>query len=583
METQTKEINSPLQKLVTNDSLLLYLNKNNLNFQLTPSSGRGIVALKKIEVNELVLKSSPLGFIPGKNSIDKDVCGQCCVKLSDTKRFWCSGCKSIAYCDQPCQLSSWIMGHKWECQYYQQQLLKYHKHAQNVVSKNNPGRWKEDTTAHWQEIVMLRRVCLSLWALNYLEIKAEQLTKNEKQVYIRLKLLWKAQSLLVSHINEFAPDQLAHFEKTAKIVRNQLELILPRYRFDNFGWLPNLSELIKLQAQFHCNNFDIHDSQLYAMGQGTFPIGSLFNHSCSPNVLVLYQHQTDHLTQRMISLCPIYKGQELTICYIDLIYSRQRRQLLLNSKYFFDCNCNRCFNENDDHDKLAQWIGLYKNHPPCNSPLYTAKFTNDHLRLVIKNFDIEENRLSENSLDDLVTLVKCIYIKNSKDVANNSQSLSKDFVSALMQLFIQDIILPIERNTPPKISKQVLNHLTTNSSEFQSLTSKFSNCLNSSDWLSSIMLGMTILTIYYLSYPLYHPIISLHYLTLTKALYNYALQYLKSHPSDMAVVYSCLGQWLKRAERMKELQVSETDCLIIDINQLRSDITKEISISSKNT
>jgi hypothetical protein len=95
-----------------------------------------------------------------------------------------------------------------------------------------------------------------------------------------------------------------------------------------------------------CNSFGLytycyegprHDRQSYATA--LFPFAIFFNHSCSPNVGRMYNHQGN---MEFFALRDIPKGQEATITYLSLDLSRRERQELLKSVFFFTCDCARC-------------------------------------------------------------------------------------------------------------------------------------------------------------------------------------------------------------------------------------------------
>lgn len=97
------------------------------------------------------------------------------------------------------------------------------------------------------------------------------------------------------------------------------------------------SHLVHL-ARFNCNNFIIYDEEMNILGEGTFPFGSLINHSCEPNCVVVFQNRTLYLT----AITDIEKMDELLIAYCDPIQDQMMRQRYLRDNYFFDCKCNRC-------------------------------------------------------------------------------------------------------------------------------------------------------------------------------------------------------------------------------------------------
>jgi len=86
-------------------------------------------------------------------------------------------------------------------------------------------------------------------------------------------------------------------------------------------------------------------------GQGLFPLGSLVNHSCEPNLTIAYPEAADEpLEARLVALCDISAGEEVTICYLDAADAAgdvaHRRRALRD--YGFICTCGRCARETVD-------------------------------------------------------------------------------------------------------------------------------------------------------------------------------------------------------------------------------------------
>ncbi|GBC36991.2 histone-lysine N-methyltransferase ASHR1 [Rhizophagus irregularis DAOM 181602=DAOM 197198] len=112
----------------------------------------------------------------------------------------------------------------------------------------------------------------------------------------------KSKNNMDEEITEQSINNLKSFEK---ISNNTYENL-------NFNKISK-DDLINYLCVFYCNNFNLHDNQLFVYGEGTFPIGSLFNHSCRPNAIVMYD-----------------------------ALDRVTRKKMLQEKYFFECQCSRC-------------------------------------------------------------------------------------------------------------------------------------------------------------------------------------------------------------------------------------------------
>lgn len=82
----------------------------------------------------------------------------------------------------------------------------------------------------------------------------------------------------------------------------------------------------------HVNMFGFEDEVCL------FAAASLLNHSCDPNAVA--QASGTFSTVR-----PVDVGEELTISYCDISWSRERRQQWLWWAYGFECKCQRCIDD----------------------------------------------------------------------------------------------------------------------------------------------------------------------------------------------------------------------------------------------
>ncbi|KAH9906774.1 hypothetical protein F4778DRAFT_723317 [Xylariomycetidae sp. FL2044] len=70
---------------------------------------------------------------------------------------------------------------------------------------------------------------------------------------------------------------------------------------------------------------------------GCFPEISRFNHDCRPNV----HYRLNNITHTTVAVRDIRAGDELSISYIDVLQTREKRQYRL-SKWGFNCTCSQC-------------------------------------------------------------------------------------------------------------------------------------------------------------------------------------------------------------------------------------------------
>lgn len=76
------------------------------------------------------------------------------------------------------------------------------------------------------------------------------------------------------------------------------------------------------------------------IGIGLYPLAALINHSCVPNSIIVFNGKRAHIR----TIREIKSGEEITISYVEIAESRERRQQELASTFFFECTCERCKN-----------------------------------------------------------------------------------------------------------------------------------------------------------------------------------------------------------------------------------------------
>ena len=87
-----------------------------------------------------------------------------------------------------------------------------------------------------------------------------------------------------------------------------------------------------------CNSFTICNAEMQEVGVGLYPSMSLLNHSCDPNCSIVFNGP--HLLLRAVR--DVEAGEELTICYLDMLMTSEERRKQLRDQYCFDCDCFRC-------------------------------------------------------------------------------------------------------------------------------------------------------------------------------------------------------------------------------------------------
>ncbi|VDO03999.1 unnamed protein product [Rodentolepis nana] len=95
---------------------------------------------------------------------------------------------------------------------------------------------------------------------------------------------------------------------------------------------------------FGINENFLNPSYSKELAAAVYPTISLINHSCNPNVAIKC---TDKGVAFIHALRPIQAGSEIFLSYKPPFYfnSTQERRDLLQSQYYFDCECEACSND----------------------------------------------------------------------------------------------------------------------------------------------------------------------------------------------------------------------------------------------
>ncbi|CAG8490905.1 6880_t:CDS:2 [Ambispora gerdemannii] len=304
-------------------SLDEFLSKHGLKITPNPISHRTITTTRSFRAGTTIIKSYPLAAFP-LPIYEKELCNQC---LKNTKLQACSACKKAFYCSSICQKQAWFTQHKFTCK--KRLPLKY----ENIVE----GAELDEE--------MLRRVALLISphrsGNNGLGDSKLNGLYDILPKEMNISLLIEVFEALQSHKESHPPYALFRYESIASLVVEN----------SNSKASKDIDKLVSYLCIFGCNNFTIHDEQMFGIGEGTYPIGSLFNHSCHPNAVVMY----DGVVQIVKCIEDIDAGDEITIAYLDVVHPRRKRREILREKYFFNCHCRKC----GDDDKIIVVASLF--------------------------------------------------------------------------------------------------------------------------------------------------------------------------------------------------------------------------------
>ncbi|KAG1467938.1 hypothetical protein G6F56_004125 [Rhizopus delemar] len=391
--------------------------------------GRYIQTTQTIPKGHQVITSEPLAVVIFSES-QRDYCNYCFKK---NPRQRCSRCKKAYFCDVFCFQKAWASYHQFNC-----------------GTCVNP------------ELDMLEKVAVNVE-------QYQKMIRGNNPIDVTMEAFFS----LTGHSAAQPAQLVAHYRQLAQTAIKKEHLHT------------DLEKLVHYQCVFASNNFTIDDAELFAIGQGTYPIASLFNHSCRPNAVVLFEGTLAKI--RVIEDIPAHT--EITIAYLDAAHSKRYRQKTLKEKYFFDCGCMRCGTHNeidrmlgeeeDEWDRAAQVLGQDNNQ-------------STNIKKQIKEWDIV--RLS--SLDNL-------------DPTSSLSHYTHHFLNS---------------------SKDVESLMFKESTEFSKLSTlkmcsrMFYDAMGEGQWPEAARLGMYVLVQYRLIYPANHPMLAQHYLTLAKGHWNALVQ-----------------------------------------------------------
>ena len=110
-------------------------------------------------------------------------------------------------------------------------------------------------------------------------------------------------------------------------------------------WIKKMSDGESEMKAYHRllkdNGVDPNGCHTSARGQGVYTVGACFNHSCTPNLQIVYTHDNDEV---LVATCirDIEADEECFISYINEELSLCERQRQLYEHYLFECRCSRC-------------------------------------------------------------------------------------------------------------------------------------------------------------------------------------------------------------------------------------------------
>lgn len=302
----------------------------------SPDSGRGLVAMRDIEIGEVLVVEKPFAstLLPTFSLIH---CNNCCKRVISPVP--CLECSEVVYCGESCQKTAWDAFHKYECD------------VLSAIREADIG------LGHLAVRTILRA------GLDQLKDYTDEVPMTEKE---KIMAGFDAEGIYDSRNYSTVYNLVSHTAErdTENLLSRSLEAVyltkcLEKTSFFGKASTKKLSAADQFMVGGHilrhlqmlpCNAHEVSElamkpknmpeSVTMEIGSAIYPVLSLINHSCDPSVV---RHSYgDICVVRAIRNIP--KGIEIFDNYgalYPLTPCSERREKLLK-QYYFMCNCIAC-------------------------------------------------------------------------------------------------------------------------------------------------------------------------------------------------------------------------------------------------
>jgi len=303
-----------VKKIIEQDPLLF--SKDSPLYNIDPKSFKGLQS----SYERVRLFDNPFATIVMNNKANK-YCSHCMRLPERGKELQhCGACAFARYCNKDCQKLAW-KSHKNECR------------RLNAVFPNLP----------LTEVMFLSRVI-------------------DKVIFLEEcgdKFGWEKQRRwadLMTHAEDIKNDEIKmlHFEKIYnKMCDFRKDEMIPKEKF------------FEIFCKVSINSHSIHTNAGDEIGMSLDLGISVYDHSCRPNCSMVFDGYRVYLRPLSQEISP-FDTKHSFISYIDVGRSRYQRRRELKMKWYFDCNCERCSDHEDD-----VLTSIKCTNKKCTEPLIT--------------------------------------------------------------------------------------------------------------------------------------------------------------------------------------------------------------------
>ncbi|KAF9254291.1 SET domain-containing protein [Marasmius fiardii PR-910] len=290
-----------------------------IEIRTSAEEGRGLWTTQGLKAGSTVLSMKPHIYAISNRYLNS-YCSSCTSRstIESINLQRCTKCRAVRYCNSECQTADWPV-HKLECAAIQRWFQ-----ASESIDLPPSDAIRCIARLLWKR---QKKGCDSVWAK---EIDCMQSHRVS---------LSKGCQLDTKNIED--QTQLAH-----SLVQ-YLGVTAPQELSEQFG-INSAGDLVDVISKFTTNAFTLSDPSLTPIGVCVSPSVALLNHSCDPNVVVVFPGAAENGNKKgqplmeVVTIQDIAPEEELLTAYVDTTLPIYLRRKALKETYFFTCYCHLC-------------------------------------------------------------------------------------------------------------------------------------------------------------------------------------------------------------------------------------------------
>ncbi|KAH8115929.1 SET domain-containing protein [Phellopilus nigrolimitatus] len=285
-----------------------------LSIKKSKKKGRGLWTKAGINAGTTIFSVRPHVHVLSRSQLSL-FCTSCCESRPSKGLKKCTKCKMVYYCGSACQNRDWLT-HKLECE-------ALRRWAASAPSESAGGN---QTAVAPEAVRCLARI---IW-------RRKKMGSGSSW--------WKEINEMQSHRDGLAQSMVDTHVHLAHALIRYMD-IKGREGLEIYG-LHSIGELVDLISKFTSNSFTLATPSLSPIGVSVSPLAALINHSCDPNVAVVFPRSSTSVLEEpaihVIAIQDIPPDTELFTSYIDITLPTAQRQKDLKETYNFTCACCIC-------------------------------------------------------------------------------------------------------------------------------------------------------------------------------------------------------------------------------------------------